>query len=79
MGQNFRGFCGWPNIHKNFIHELGILTVLSHDSGQHLQKFYPRISFLEPSAKILSRKNFPLYGKMHWYISQLTLSMTLNT
>ena len=51
-----------PNVRENFICELGILAVLSRDSGQHPRKFYLQISFLEPPAKILSHENFPLYG-----------------
>ena len=43
MGQNFRGFRGLPNIRENFIHELGVLAVLSRDSGQHPRTFYPQI------------------------------------
>ena len=31
-----------PNIRKNFICELGVLAVLSRDSGQHPRKFYLR-------------------------------------
>ena len=40
MRQKFHGFRTWPNIWENFICELGVLVVLSHDCGQHLRKFY---------------------------------------
>ena len=40
---NIRGFRGLPNIRENFIREVGVLAVLSRDSGQHPRKFYLRI------------------------------------
>ena len=64
MGQHFCGFCDWPNIRKNKIRELGILIVLLRDCGHHLRNFIHEFSFLEPSVKILSHENFPLYGML---------------
>ena len=47
---------------QNKVHKLGIIVLSFCTVSQHLRKFYLRISFLEPSAEILSHKNFPLYG-----------------
>ena len=43
----FRRFRSWPYSRKNKILELGIFFVLSHDCGQHRQKFYSRIFIFE--------------------------------
>ena len=40
------------NIHENFICELGILGVLSHDVASIRGKSIRKFSFLEPCAKI---------------------------
>ena len=55
MGQNFRGFGGWPNISENFICELRqthcSIMLLWPASMKILSA---NVHFLEPSAKILS-------------------------
>ena len=58
-GQNFRGFRGLPNIRENFIRELGVLAVLSRDSGQHPRKFYLRIFILGAIRENFVPRKFP--------------------
>ena len=59
MGQNFHRFLGLPNIRENYICELGILAVLSRDSGQHPRKFYPRIFIFGAIRENFVPRNFP--------------------
>ena len=59
MGQNFCGFRGSPNIRENFIRELGVLAVLSRDSGQHPRKFYLRIFIVRAIRENFVPQKFP--------------------
>ena len=68
MGQNFCGFRGLPNICEKFIRELGVLAVLSRDSGQHPRKFYLRIFIFGAIRENFVLRNFPLYGS--WAVVQ---------
>ena len=52
-GQNFCRFCVWPNIHELAIFVDYYVTVASIR-----ENFIYEFSFLEPSVKILSCKNF---------------------
>ena len=63
MGPNFRGFRSLPSIRENFIRELGVLAVLSRDSGQHPRKFYPRIFIFGAIRENLVPRIFPAI----WY------------
>ena len=59
MVQNCCGFHGLPNICENFIRGLGVLAVLSRDSGQHMQKSYPQIFIFGPICKNFVLQKFP--------------------